>query len=131
MFGRKDNPCGYDTLLTNFITWWKRLVHLSLRNYAIQIKHESVHQVYGAVVGDCLYFRLNFLNYLFLFIFIFPHFILLSFNFQSFIFLHFIFQKYKTKNQKKYKILKLFSPSRVIFIFFKSSLRLVYLFPSH
>jgi len=56
LFGRKDNPCGYNTLLTNCIIWWKRVVHLPLRNYANRIKHESVHQV--ATAGS-LFFRLS------------------------------------------------------------------------
>jgi len=60
------------------------------------------HQVFGAVAGDCLSFRLNFSNYLFLFIFIFP-----QFNFQSFIFSAFYFSKILIrKNIKNSKIKK-------------------------
>jgi hypothetical protein len=52
-------------------------------------RNRDGHHVFGAVAGDCLYFRLNILNYLFLFIFIFPHCILQSFYFFK-----------NTKNQK-------------------------------
>jgi len=95
LFWQNDNLCGYYTLLITLLLV-NDLVHLPY----------LIHQVFGAVAGDCWYFWLNNLNYLFLSIFIFSVIYYSAFYF-------FVFKNTK-KIQKNLKIPKIFSHSCVI-----------------